>query len=715
LAKHLTTAGFWPTRIKALWVATAVICAFAFQPLTPAQAAELWTKSVHAANTRAQHTAPKAGIDPPYQPPIKNGTSYVAPTATAKPASSSLGSEKSNLRTRNSRTFSSGGRQLTTLVYSGSVNYRDASGTWQAIDNSLVKTGLAQYAYQNKANRYSVYLPADIGSAPIRVAFGSSWLTFSLQGAKGTGSLSGSVATYREALPGVTIVVDAQADSLEESLVLQGPAAQSQFTYQLQMSGGLMLKPVGTGFLIVDASGRTIFGVAAPAMYDSSKHGGAWSSAISVTSIKDTKGTALTLKADVAWLGSSARKWPVTIDPTFIIGDAQDCYLSASSPGISFCSGAALNTGFDGTNASRALLQFNLSAIPATNTVASAKLLLYLGSASTNSSTSLAVYQLTRAWTTGATWNTYDGTNTWTSPGGDFSGTAAATTSGIAATGVWYSWSPTALVQGWVNGSIANNGLLIKEPTESVNNVLSFNRATGSNPPYLQVVHQQGGSAPGSYSSAVLADSPVSYWHLDETSGTTMVDAQNVDSGTYQGGFTLAQSALIQPASGTSVTVNGTSAYATAPTLTALQGDNTRSIELWFQTSTQTAQSLFDAGAAAGSANQMFSLIVHPQNWVGQNPPVSTAGIYLALWTQDIYFPGLNLEDGKRHHVVLELSGNNVWLYVDGTTPDGYFTNGGGNDTFGGSWTNRYLSQQPITLTTTPNTAANPILIGNGR
>ncbi len=400
----------------------------------------------------------------------------------------------------------------------------------------------------------------------------------------------------------------------------------------------------------------------------------------------------MTLKADPGWLDNGARKWPVTIDPTFIVGDVQDCYLSAGAPTTNFCGGTVLNAGFDGTNASRALVQFNLAAIPSTDTVVSAKVLLFLGSASTTNATSLGVYQLTHTWTTGATWNTYDGSNSWTAPGGDFSGTAAATTNGIAATGVWYSWSPTALVQGWVNATIANDGLVVKEPTENVTNVLSFNPATGSNPPYLQVVHQQGGSTPGGYSTTVQADSPVAYWHLDETTGSTMTDAENADPGTYQGGFTLAQSPLIQPASGTSVSLNGSTGYATAPTLTPLQGDNTRSIELWFQTSSATAQSLVDAGAAAGNSSQMFSLVVTPQGWVTNNPPagISTPGLYVAFWDQDIYFPGLYLEDGKRHHVVLELSGTSVWLYVDGNTPGGYFTNTGGNDTFRGSWSTSY-------------------------
>ncbi|TMC54270.1 MAG: DNRLRE domain-containing protein [Chloroflexi bacterium] len=713
--QNMLTIGLRPSRFKALSIASAVIFAFAVQPPTPAQAAALWSASTHGAGLGAAHAAPQGGIDPPYQPPAKHGTSYIAPTAPGKPtAKDPVGAEKPTLRTRNSRTFSSGGRQLTTLVYAGSVNYRDASGSWQAIDNSLVKTGVPQYAFQNRANSYTVYLPADIGTAPIRIASGSSWLTFSLLGAKGAGSISGSTAKYSNALPGVTVVIDAQADSLEESLILQDPTAPSQFSYELDLSPGLKLSAVGRGFSIVDGSGRSIFGMTAPVMFDSAKNS-AKSSAISMAASKDNKGgSTVTLKADSTWLGNSGRKWPVIIDPTFIVGDLRDCYINAASPTTIFCGGTALNAGFDGTNASRALLQFNLSGVPSTDTVVSAKLLLYLGSASTSNATSLSLYQLTRAWTVAATWNTYDGTNSWTTPGGDFSGTPAATTNGIAAIGVWYGWSPTALVQGWLNGTIANDGLIVKEPTENTTNVLSFNPAAGSNPPYLQVVHQQGGSTPGSYSTTVQSDNPVAYWHLDESSGSTMADAENFDSGTYQGTYTLGQTPLIQPASGTAVSLDGSTGYGTAAALTTLQGDSTRSIELWFQTSSQTAQYLFDAGAAAGSTNQMFSLSVVPANVISGNPPVNTAGLYVALWGQDIYYPGLNVLDGKRHHVVLELSGNTVWLYLDGTTPGGYFTDQGGNDTFRGSWDFRYL-EQPVTLTTTPNTGANPVLIGNGR
>jgi len=691
-----------PRRVSALGVAVPVLAALAFQPLTPAQAAGLWSRSPHA---QAVHTSkPQPGSDPAYQPPAKHGTNYVAPTPKAE-SKTTAAAEKLNLRTRNSRTYSSGGRQLTTLVYPESINYRDASGAWQAIDNSLVKTSAKGYADQSTANRYTVYLPADIASQPIRITTGSGWLTFSLHGAKGTLTISGSTATYHNVLPGVDVVIQAQADTVEESLVLHGAGSPSQFTYEIQASSGLKLKESAKGFTVLDASGRIVFGMTAPVMFDSAKNGGARSSAISVSVDPNSEGISVALRADSAWLADSKRQWPVTVDPTFIVGELQDCYVNAGSPTLSFCGQTSLNAGFDGTKASRALLQFNLSAIPTTDIVVSAKLLMYLGSTTTSNATSLAVYQLTHTWTTGATWNAYDGINAWTTPGGDFNGTAAATINGIAAINAWYSWSPTALVQGWVNGSIANDGVIVKEPTENVNNVLSFNSATATNPPYLQVVHQQGGATPATYSSTVQADNPVAYWHMDETSGSSMTDAENADSGTYQGGFTLAQTPLIQPASGKSVSFNGSTGYATASTLTALQGDNTRSVELWFQTSYNGGEPLFDSGSA-GSNYQSFALHVTGPGTVGGNPAINTPGLILHLWNEDVYLPDLYLANGKRHHVVVTLAANTLWLYVDGTAPGGFIYLPTG-------WSTAYLLAQPFNLPNTPNTTGNPILIGD--
>lgn len=55
-----------------------------------------------------------------------------------------------------------------------------------------------------------------------------------------------------------------------------------------------------------------------------------------------------------------------------------------------------------------------------------------------------------------------------------------------------------------------------------------------------------GGGGGSGYSAAVLADSPLAYWRLGESSGTTMVDSSgNGRDGTYAGGYTLGATGLL--------------------------------------------------------------------------------------------------------------------------------------------------------------------------
>lgn len=64
-------------------------------------------------------------------------TQPASPAAKASPTSPV---ELPARRTRNSRTFSVGGAYKTQL-YAAPVNYQDAKGAWQTIDNTMVAAG----------------------------------------------------------------------------------------------------------------------------------------------------------------------------------------------------------------------------------------------------------------------------------------------------------------------------------------------------------------------------------------------------------------------------------------------------------------------------------------------------------------------------------------------------------------------------------------------
>jgi RHS repeat-associated protein len=77
---------------------------------------------------------------------------------------------------------------------------------------------------------------------------------------------------------------------------------------------------------------------------------------------------------------------------------------------------------------------------------------------------------MTSAWQEGATWNTKDGTNAWTTGGGDFDSAKVAETmagDGDGVSNIRRSWQITKLVQGWVDGSTPDHGVMVKDSAAS--------------------------------------------------------------------------------------------------------------------------------------------------------------------------------------------------------------------------------------------------------
>ena len=110
------------------------------------------------------------------------------------------------------------------------------------------------------------------------------------------------------------------------------------------------------------------------------------------------------------------------------------------------------------------------STIPDGAIVTSAVLSLYFyGTSNTPAGRIYNVYRITQAgWTESATWNTYDGSNAWTSSGGDYTATNH-TSASVRSTYGWMNWTVTDQVQYALNslGKISN--FLIRDSVEYVN------------------------------------------------------------------------------------------------------------------------------------------------------------------------------------------------------------------------------------------------------
>lgn len=400
--------------------------------------------------------------------------------------------EMASLRTRTSDTYLTASGAYQTVVSAGSMNYQDTSGAWQPIDDTLVPSSVSGYAYQNKANAYTLLLPADAGGAPVKVTAGGQWVSYSLAGATGPARVSGAMATYASVLPAAAVSYTAEPDLVKESLVLSGPAAPASFTFHVQMSAGLTAHTTGGGISFADSSGHTVLQVPAPAVSDAAGAGPV-SSAVSLATAAVPGGLTVTMAVSPAWLAAAGRAWPVTIDPTTVLNPTQDCTISQATPTTSYCTSPTMTVG-SGSNLSytrRALVQFDLSSLPADAQVADADLALYFSQETSSNTSVLDVKQLTQSWTNSATWNTYDGTHSWNTPGGDFSSTDFGADPTVGGTiNTWVHFDPTALVQNWLDDTSdsPNDGLLVKERTEhNVDNEFQFSSAEGTNPPTLTI------------------------------------------------------------------------------------------------------------------------------------------------------------------------------------------------------------------------------------
>lgn len=86
-----------------------------------------------------------------------------------------------------------------------------------------------------------------------------------------------------------------------------------------------------------------------------------------------------------------------------------------------------------------------------------------------------------------------------------------------------------------------------------------------------------------SYHDTIMADSPVAYYRLNETSGTSAADASgHTNTGTYTGGYTLGQTTTATDGD-KAVLLNGTTGYITIPNSASLQLGDVFSIEAWIK------------------------------------------------------------------------------------------------------------------------------------
>jgi len=167
----------------------------------------------------------------------------------------------------------------------------------------------------------------------------------------------------------------------------------------------------------------------------------------------------------------------------------KDSYLVGNSVNTNYGSAVILDVDAETSKQERTVIELNLSKITSDSQINSAILQLYLSSVKNTVTLNVSVYRLTNNWTeSGVTWNNRTATAAWTTAGGDYGNTTVFAMVPVNLSARFYEWNITSLVQGWVNGSWPNYGLIMIASGATGNNVKSFASSNNGNASRLPVL-----------------------------------------------------------------------------------------------------------------------------------------------------------------------------------------------------------------------------------
>lgn len=146
-----------------------------------------------------------------------------------------------------------------------------------------------------------------------------------------------------------------------------------------------------------------------------------------------------------------------------------------------------------------------------------------------------------------------------------------------------------------------------------------------------------------SYRAAVLADSPASYWRLDD-SGRTARDLMGRRMAIASGGVTFGVPGALLNDSNTAVTFNGTDGKIDLGPIAS-----PHTVELWMKTASSDSTPIFSNRDLLGQYVYLATFLHNPHVFEGFN-----------------LFGGANLTNDRWHHVVYTYSGITGKVYVDG-------------------------------------------------
>ncbi len=404
------------------------------------------------------------GVSRPGSP--SGGSGKPAPADASKDAKGAKAAplqvgEVADLRTATSRTKRDATGRLTTTVYAEPVNYRDTSGRWVPIDTRLSATG---DGWANTTNSFQTRFRRALSEGFLRLDVAGQPYTLSMTGAAAApATVDGARVSYTGVGPGVDLRYELSAVGVKETLVLADAAAPTSYRFSLATPAGVTAVQRADGSVELRRAGteRQVMVLPAPTVADAPARDKTMSvpqrgpAGLAVSPVRPGL-LALDLSVDAGWLRSPLRRFPVLLDPTFIIQpDVKDATFFGTCPTCAGAQWPELYMGTDSSTSYRAAVQFNLSGIPA-GRVDSAQLGLtaawYLAGTDPHQ---INVHRITGAWTpTGAM--------------PSFDSTVLSSFTAQPYTGYEMKFDVSNTVKAWLAGTLANNGFLAKRGSETL-------------------------------------------------------------------------------------------------------------------------------------------------------------------------------------------------------------------------------------------------------
>jgi len=415
-------------------------------------------------------------------------------------------------RTETSTTWANPDGSLTTELSAGPIRFK-RNGAWVPVDVTLHRAadGSVQPAAQPNGLRLSGgggARPSSLRAAQqsgardlVTLGQGGQQITLRWKGGLPAPVLKGNTATYRDAVPGADVVVEATRTGYEQYVdINQRPADDAWgYTLPLRTPGLSATQQPDGGVKFTDTAGTVRAVMPAPVMWDanvdpvSGEHTHRAKVVLKVVPDSDDSATTdLVFIPDPGFLADPATRYPVTVDPsTSALGNVFDTYVQQGetvdwSTDVELDMGNPGTTNADGTpRTARSYITWNTA--PIANALVSSATLSLWNFHSGNTGCAAQEWDVwatgkpttSSRWTSQPTWNTKYASSTQTK------GNTACAAAG------WITADVTNLAQIWASAQTSNSNMGLRAASETTSQawkrVNSANAA--SNPPRLSVTY----------------------------------------------------------------------------------------------------------------------------------------------------------------------------------------------------------------------------------